>query len=222
MSVRTRRRRPPGPTSAPSQLMSRPWASKVLPLVRPLLTRKTDTLPSGDILSSRLPAMSLKRTLPWSSTAGPSRKQTPAAAVAFVSGGTRSAGSGARASGGLSSALRQVGATVVRSALTRTASLTVIAFLSFGGGPGTGGCYPRAPSARLVPISSRLRRRGQAGEQQLLEWAAEFCKGCRMTGSCENPFDPQPAADRRQGVRERHVFLADPGQQHAEAAPRRQ
>src|SRR5262249_59131903 len=45
-------------------------------------------------------AMRLKRPWPWASTAGPSRKQTPAAAVALVSGATRSAGSGAFAGAG--------------------------------------------------------------------------------------------------------------------------
>ena len=40
-SVRTTRRRPPGPCSAPSQLISRPEASNVLPLVRPLSARNT-------------------------------------------------------------------------------------------------------------------------------------------------------------------------------------
>ena len=34
--------RPAGPCSAPSQLTSRPWASNVLPLVRPLSARKTE------------------------------------------------------------------------------------------------------------------------------------------------------------------------------------
>ena len=83
MSVRTMRRRP-GPCSPPSQLMSRPLASKQLPLVRPLSARKTVTAPLASIFRMRLPAMSLKKTLPSASTAGPSRKQTTAAAPAAV------------------------------------------------------------------------------------------------------------------------------------------
>src|SRR5262245_33500907 len=42
----------------------------------------------------RLPAMSLKKTLPSASTAGPSRKQMTAPAVALASGATRPSGTG--------------------------------------------------------------------------------------------------------------------------------
>ena len=74
MSVRTMRRRPPGPFSAPSQLMSRPWASKVLPLVRPLSARNVVTAPCASIFRMRLPAMSLKYTFPSASTRRPFQK----------------------------------------------------------------------------------------------------------------------------------------------------
>src|ERR1043166_5445029 len=93
MSVRTMRRRP-GPCSPPSQLMSRPSASKQLPLVRPLSARKTLTAPLASIFRMRLPAMSLKKTFPAASTAGPSRKQITAAALATTSLPTRLSGSG--------------------------------------------------------------------------------------------------------------------------------
>src|SRR5262245_60033826 len=93
MSVRTTRRRP-GPCSPPSQLMSRPSASKQLPLVRPLSARNVVTAPFASILRMRLPAMSLKNTLPVASTAGPSRKQITAAGAAAVFSATSPAGSG--------------------------------------------------------------------------------------------------------------------------------
>ena len=44
---------------------------------------------SASIFRMRLPAMSLKKTLPSASTAGPSRKQTVAAASATAFGATR-------------------------------------------------------------------------------------------------------------------------------------
>src|ERR1043166_5024145 len=50
--------------------------------------------PLASILSRRLPAMSLKITLPAASTAGPSRKQTTAAGAAAVCLATRPSGSG--------------------------------------------------------------------------------------------------------------------------------
>src|SRR5262245_39539324 len=87
-------RRRPGPCSPPSQLTSRPPASKQLPLVRPLSDRKVVTAPFVYIFRMRLPAMSLKNTVPAASTAGPSRKQTTAAGAAAVSTATSPSGSG--------------------------------------------------------------------------------------------------------------------------------
>ena len=72
--------------------MSRPWASNVLPLVRPLSSRNTDTAPWRSIFRMRLPTMSLKYKSPLACQAGPSRKQIVAAVRAFVSAATRSAG----------------------------------------------------------------------------------------------------------------------------------
>ena len=43
-----------GTDADPSQLMSRPWASKVLPLVRPLSARKTENLAAGGHLEDAI------------------------------------------------------------------------------------------------------------------------------------------------------------------------
>ena len=95
-SVRTTRRRPCGPNSAPSQLISRPCASKVLPLVRPLSSRKTESSPPGASRWIRLPMMSLKYRTPSASNAGPSSRQVRTAMPRAPPGASSEVGGGVR------------------------------------------------------------------------------------------------------------------------------
>ena len=81
ISVRTSRRRPPGPDSLPSQLTRRPCRSNMFPLVRPLSSRKTERTPAAESFMMRLLAISLKKTLPSASAAGPSVNAMMAAEV---------------------------------------------------------------------------------------------------------------------------------------------
>jgi hypothetical protein len=79
-SVRTMRRPPPGPISAPSAVSKRPWLSNALPLALPLFSRNTLTCPCGDMRYIRLPARSLKNTSPSAFMAGPSNTVKPSGA----------------------------------------------------------------------------------------------------------------------------------------------
>ena len=96
ISVRTSRRRPPGPDSLPSQLTRRPCRSNMFPLVRPLSSRKTERTPSAESFMMRLLAISLKKTLPSASAAGPSVNAMMAAEVNLELAATQSESWGRR------------------------------------------------------------------------------------------------------------------------------
>src|SRR5438270_9394812 len=52
--------------------------------------------------------------------------------------------------------------------------------------------------------------RRQAIQHEVPEWQGEFCKGLAMTRDYKNPFDPQPAANCRYGIRKGDSLFAGP------------